>query len=204
MESDDGGRKEDVVHGIVGLREKIVVGVIVLLLITGAAWRAISPPVSRSGLVQISQAELQQSPEEKSPELITVHIVGAVSSPGVYQLPAGSRVYQLLELCGGFSAEADQETLNQARPLMDGEQIQIKQAGELPQANGSVSPSKININRATADELTALPGIGAVRAGQIVDHRDKHGQFTDIREIMDVSGIGETTFNNIADLITIY
>ncbi len=204
MPQNFGGRKEDVMNGIAGLREKIVVGTIVLLLITGAAWRAISPTVSRSGLAQAGQVELQQSPEEKTPELITVHIVGAVSSPGVYQLPAGSRVYQLLELCGGFSAEADQETLNQARPLLDGEQIQIKQTGESPQANSSVTSSKININRATADELTALPGIGAVRAGQIVAHRDKHGYFNDIREIMDVSGIGETTFKNIADLITIY
>lgn len=204
MPQKDGGRKEDVVHGMVGLREKIVVGAIVLLLITGAAWRAISPPVSRSGLVQTGQAELQQSPEEKTPELITVHIVGAVSSPGIYQLPAGSRVYQLLELCGGFSAEADQETLNQARPLMDGEQIQIMRTGESPQLNSSGSASKININRATADELTALPGIGAVRAGQIVDHREKNGYFDDIQEIMDVGGIGEKTFKNIAELITIY
>jgi competence protein ComEA len=192
------------VEGMVGLREKIVVGTIVLLLITGAAWRAISPPVSRSGLVQTGQVELQQSPEEKTPELITVHIVGAVLKPGVYQLPAGSRVHQLIEICGGFSAEADGDALNQARPLLDGEQIQIMRVGELPQSNSSVSASKININRATADELTALPGIGAVRAGQIVDHRERNGYFTDIREIMDVSGIGETTFKNIADLIAIY
>jgi competence protein ComEA len=204
MPQNDGGRKEDQVEGIVGFREKIVIGVIVLLLITGAAWRAISPPVSRSGLVQTGHAELQQSPEEKTPELITVHIVGAVLNPGVYQLPAGSRVYQLLEICGGFSAEADGDALNQARPLLDGEQIQITRIGEQPQSNSSGSVSKININRATADELTALPGIGAVRAGQIVDHRDKNGYFSDIREIMDVSGIGETTFKNIADLITIY
>lgn len=204
MPQNGDGRKEDLLHGLVGLREKIIVGMIVLLLITGAVWRAVSPPVSRSGLVQIDQPELQQSPEEKTPEIITVHIVGAVSNPGIYQLPAGSRVYQLLELCGGFSAEADQESLNQARPLLDGEQIQIKQAGELSQANSSATSLKININKATAEELTALPGIGEVRAGQIVDHREKNGYFTDIREIMDVSGIGETTFKNIADLITIY
>lgn len=185
-----------------GLREKIVIGVVVLLLITGAVWRAASPQSQQASLKQINQGE--QPAEVKEPELITVHIVGAVLNPGVYQLPAGSRVYQLLEICGGFSTEADGDALNQARPLLDGEQIQITRIGEQPQSKSSGSASKININQATADELTALPGIGTVRAGQIVEHREKNGYFTDIKEIMDVSGIGETTFKNIADLISIY
>ncbi|HED24487.1 MAG TPA: hypothetical protein ENN91_05115, partial [Firmicutes bacterium] len=116
----------------------------------------------------------------------------------------GSRVYELIEICGGFSEEADRETINQARPLFDGEQIFIPRVGEHRPAASEGGDQKININHASAQELTALPGIGTVRAEQIVAHREKFGPFTDIREIMDVSGIGEKTFENLADRITVY
>lgn len=189
--------------GKVSIREKVILGFLVLLLVTGGIWRSgllasAEPEIIQSGFIE------QKAPEESEPELITVHLVGAVNNPGIYQLPVGSRVYELLDICGGCNEEADQEALNLARPLLDGEQIYIQKIGETPEFSSGSSPAKININQASALELTALPGIGEVRAGQIVAHRDKNGLFKDIREIMDVSGIGEKTFENIAELITIY
>ena len=190
-------------EGKVGLREKAVLGVLALLLVTGGVWR--SGYFSTKGPEIIQAGYLEQAGSENSkPELITIHLVGAVNNPGIYQLPVGSRVYELLDLCGGFVEGADTETMNQARPLLDGEQIHILKIGEAPAPSGTGASTKININQATASDLTALPGIGDVRAGQIVAHRDKHGLFKDIREIMDVSGIGDKTFENIADFITIY
>jgi competence protein ComEA len=187
------------------LSEKITIGLLVLLLIGGGVWRGLE---NRAAPPELMQGSLIPTGQEAEPEqaLITVHLAGAVVNPGVYHLPAGSRVYELLELGGGFSDEADRDYLNQARPLMDGEQIFVLKQGDNTTVSGSAAgvSTKININSAGAAELTALPGIGDVRANQIVAHREKHGLFTDIKELMDVSGIGEKTFENIAELITVY
>ncbi len=190
------------------LREKIVIGFLVLLLVGGGVWRAVqtSDPGGEVALAGQQQQSLSADHDlVEEPEMITVHLVGAVNNPGVYQLPVGSRVFELLEIGGGFSEDADQEVLNQARPLLDGEQIHIHRTGETERPPSlSDGGGKLNINRASASDLTALPGIGEVRANQVVAHREAHGFFTDLEQIMDVSGIGQTTFNNIADQITIY
>ncbi len=193
-------------EGNSNLREKVILGVLILLLVAGGAWRAVNVyRAPEPEITQVMQSDLNgQEKNDPEPEFISVHLVGAVNNPGVYQLPEGSRVYELLELGGGFSAEADQEALNQARPLLDGEQIYVHQVGEEPPVARNGGASLININRAGASELTALPGIGEVRAVQIVEHREKHGYFKAKEDIMDVSGIGQATFENIDDLITIY
>ncbi len=196
-------------EGNISLREKIIFGILVALLISGGTWRAVNLSTPGPGIIQADPAgyeSVEKVSEAPEPEMITVHLVGAVNNPGVYQLPVGARVYELLEKGKGFSSDADQEAINQARPLLDGEQIYVHRIGEIPApavATGS-SGSKININRASAAELTALPGIGDVRANQIVSYREEHGLFNSIDQIMDVSGIGESTFNNISDQITIY
>ncbi len=187
-----------------GWRDKLVLVVLVLLLLVGGVWRAVEHGRPQAQLTQPLSEEVRNEQPEVL-ELITVHAVGAVNNPGIYHLPAGSRIYELIDMCGGFTGEADQVSLNQARPLIDGEQIYIHKTGEAPAAaSGASDNAKININRASAKELTALPGIGDTRAQQIIAHRESQGFFTDIRDITDVSGIGEATFNNIADLITIY
>ena len=195
-------------EGKVSLREKIILGILVLLLISGGVWRAVQFSAPEPELIQTGQGG--SSPEEEisevpEPEMITVHLVGAVDNPGVYQLPVGSRVYELLEISGGVSDEADQEAVNQARPLLDGEQIYIHSIGEAAVTASAVEATgKININQASAQELTSLPGIGDVRANQIISYRDEHGYFTSLDQIINVSGIGESTFENIVDQITIY
>lgn len=191
--------------GKIAVREKVVMGVLILLLLTGGAWRAVNFYRTPEPEILIDQNEGSGRTEALAePVLISVHLVGAVNKPGVYQLPEGSRVYELLELGGGLTGEADQERLNQARPLLDGEQVYVQQIGEEPPVARNGSPQLININRASASELTALPGIGEVRAAQVVEYREKHGLFQTKEDIMDVSGIGQATFENIGDLITIY
>ncbi|HOL17069.1 MAG TPA: helix-hairpin-helix domain-containing protein [Bacillota bacterium] len=187
--------------GTLTLREKIILGLLAALLLTGAAWRIWRSPRPAVEPVAL-EPETRFAAEE--PELITVHAVGAVKQPGVYRLPAGSRVHDLLDLAGGPAEEADLEAINLARPLIDGEQVQFYRFGEHGAPLPGSAPGKININRATAAELEALPGIGPAKARSIVEHREKNGYFKDITEIMDVSGIGEATFHAIEDLITVY
>ena len=190
---------------ISGISEKIVIGVIVLILIGGGLWRGL-PVKSTLAPVNLPEPEIRSDSEPDEPELIIVYLTGAVSRPGIYHLEEGSRIYELIEKAGGFSEEADGEAMNLARPLVDGEQIHVVRIGETPAAGpaGEVSGGKININQAGESELTSLPGIGEVKARQIISHREKHGPFRDTRELMDVSGIGEKTYENIADLVTIY
>ncbi len=193
-------------EGELKIRERIILVTLVLLLITGAAWRMIQVnQIPDPEIIQVDNSANDQLPtEEVEEELIIVHLAGEVKSPGIYQLPEGSRVYELLELGGGFTDNADRETINLARPLLDGEQIFVYLVGEGPKLSAGSSSNLININRASASELTALPGIGEVRAAQIVNYRERHGLFKTKEEIMDVSGIGQTTFDNFSDMITVY
>ena len=167
---------------------------------------------------------LQPAPT-KAP--IAVHVVGAVPRPGLYEFAEGARVQDAINAAGGLLAVADVNTINLASLLMDGQQLNIPyKAGEEPSGGGSETlslpgpddeeelPSNnsgseesivelININTASLDELDSLPGIGATLAQRIIDYRNENGPFTSIEEIMDVSGVGPSTFENIKDLITV-
>ena len=186
------------------VRDKVILVILVALLAAGVVWRIYRPAALIPGMEKVDPLTEVQHPQEGEPELITVHLVGAVQTPGVYRLAAGSRVHEALELAGGPTDDADLERVNLARPLYDGEQVVFYRAGESPAPGSNPGSSKININLATAEELIDLPGIGEVRAQRIIEYREKHGFFTDITEIMDVSGIGTGIFNQIKDLITIY
>jgi competence protein ComEA len=161
---------------------------------------------------------------------VTVHVSGAVHRPGLVELPAGSRVGHAIEAAGGLGPDADLARVNLARPLVDGEQVHVLRDGEDPPAvvaapetlatpapgtegaaavepgpagaGGSVADGRVDLNRATAAELETLPGIGPAKAAAIVEHRETHGPFSEPGDIRAVSGIGEKTFQQLADRIT--
>ena len=139
---------------------------------------------------------------------IYVHICGAVINPGVYQVPAGTRVYQALELAGGSSDDAYLSGINLADKLADGQKVYIPSEGEnaegiLSTDSGDVQSVMININTASEAELMTLPGIGQSRAKDIINYRVKNGLFESINDIMKVSGIKEAAFEKIKDLIKV-
>ncbi len=139
---------------------------------------------------------------------IYVHICGAVINPGVYQVPAGTRVYQVLELAGGSSDDAYLSGINLADKLADGQKVYIPAEGEnaegiLSTDSGGVQSVMININTASEAELMTLPGIGQSRAKDIINYRVKNGLFESIDDIMKVSGIKEAAFEKIKDLIKV-
>jgi competence protein ComEA len=153
-------------------------------------------------------------PDPPTPSPLRIHVTGAVTAPGVYYLPPGSIVLDAITEAGGPLAEADQNALNLARLLRDGEQVVVPfkvPAGATPQgqsvgATSAAAPAPgglINLNTATAAELETLPGIGPTLAQTIVDYRSEHGPFTSVEAIMDVPGIGEGKYSAIKDLVTI-
>jgi len=148
---------------------------------------------------------------EPKPIRIKVYVTGEVKHPDVYELDTDSIVKDAIEKAGGTTEKADLIAINLAKRLSDGEQV-IVPSKEQTAVNGtgnaqisgsnSAKSKKININTASKEELMNLPGIGDVKAQAIIDYRTKNGPFKDIHEIVNVSGIGEKTFEKIKDLIT--
>jgi competence protein ComEA len=149
-----------------------------------------------------------------TPGPILVYISGAVASPEVYALPAGSIVRDAVLAAGGLTGEADPDRINLAQHLNDGDHVHIPRVGEdasavplaADAAAGStdVTPTPsgpININTATQEELEWLPGIGPALAARIIAYREAHGPFTSPEQIQNVSGIGPAKYADIKALI---
>lgn len=202
----DGGFREWL-GGLTG-RELVLVGILGVAVLGGAGlWyvRSLPQPVA-------IRAEPVPAPSatETAPPLI-VHVAGWVQEPGVYELPEGSRVIDALEAAGGSKRGAELAALNLAAPLTDGQQVLVPrttavQPGETVPAAGTSATgvtTLVNINAASVEELETLPGIGEVLAATILQYREDHGPFTSVDQLLDVSGIGEVTLEELRDLVTI-
>lgn len=162
------------------------------------------------------------SKEQEEPSVIVVHLCGEVVDPGVYEIEDGTRLYQAVELAGGFTEAAEEEFLNLAVLLEDGMQIRIlskeeaapfmeeKRADSLSfdsstkkEKEAGNEKKKVNLNTADETELCTLPGIGESRARAILQYREENGSFQAPEDVMKVSGIKETAYEKIKDLITV-
>lgn len=137
--------------------------------------------------------------------VVTVHVIGQVKLPGVYQLDSPARVFDAVALAGGFTKKADQSSLNLARLVNDGEQIEVLETGQASASSNSIVESRglINLNRASAAELDTLPGIGPTLAARIVDYRTSNGQFTSVQDLGKVAGIGRKLLASLQPLVAI-
>ncbi len=152
------------------------------------------------------QSEIEEPiPNVDAEKSIFVYICGAVNSPGVYELPAGSRGDLALERAGGFKDDADREYVNLAAILFDGQRIYFPYEYEVEimdtESAGSAYP--VNINTAKEEELCKVPGIGPSKAEAIVAYRIKYGAFQCTEDIMNVAGIGESTYSKIKEYISV-
>ena len=144
---------------------------------------------------------------------IVVHITGAVPRPGVYALPQGARVQDVISAAGGFLAEAEKTAINLAALLEDGQKLDIpymEGASPILATPGveviTNTTELININTASAAELDTLPKIGPTLAQRIIDYREQNGPFQQIEDITNVTGLGDVggpTWDKIKDLITV-
>lgn len=161
--------------------------------------------------------------EKSEQEQIVVHVTGSVKSPGIVKLKDGSRIEDAIEAAGGLTENADISKVNLAYVLEDGIKIKIPSSSEEDIGDGDVlidgsgenvvekddsqstnqNGKGININKADETELQTLPGIGASLASRIVEYRKQNGKFANIEDIKNVSGIGDSKFSNIKDLITV-
>lgn len=135
---------------------------------------------------------------------IYVDVKGQVKNPGVYKVETNTRLYQVIHLAGGFTNEANTLLINLSVTLHDEDIIYIPHIDDdITSIPIDLNPSDdlLDINRASLEQLQTLPGIGPTTAQNIIDYRNEVGYFETIEDIKNVSGIGESTFNNIKDLI---
>ncbi|SDI42661.1 helix-hairpin-helix domain-containing protein [Dolosicoccus paucivorans] len=203
--------------------------VIIGAILSIGLYRWFVPPSTPFDQEIMAVAEIEESISEESQVLeeerseieeVTVEIKGSVINPGVYTLPANSRVVDLVDQAGGFTNDAYMDSLNQAQKLEDQMMIYVynestyqslADQGELSNEevfdplnnNKETESGLVNINTDQLQELLSLPGIGPKKAEAIQSYRQEHGDFKAIEELMEVSGIGPKTFDSLKDLITV-
>lgn len=144
--------------------------------------------------------------EESRDNFIYVYVCGEVNSPGVYVLPQDSRAADALGAAGGFNDAADEDYVNLAAKVSDGERLYFPGKGEAAEIIASEEAAEsglVNINTADETLLCTLPGIGSARAKDIIAYRETNGAFESKEDIMKVSGIKSAAYGKICDMITV-
>ncbi|WP_394552115.1 ComEA family DNA-binding protein [Agromyces sp. MMS24-JH15] len=200
-----------------GPRARIAVGAAVVLFLLAVAVAAFLSAGATGGgdggVIGATDAASGASPEDASaapaigePALL-VHVLGAVAEPGLVEVAAGSRVVDAIAAAGGLAADADPAGVNLARPVVDGEQLIVPVAGQLPApgAPGAMTPGdgKVHLNTADLAALDTLPRIGPALAQRILDWREANGSFASVDQLREVAGIGDATFSGLVDLVAL-
>lgn len=212
-------------------RKTLVVAAVLFALGMGMLGQTVlerlAPPVSRSPSTEaateliddraqdedtVDQEESNRVATPAGPAFIVAYVSGAVRAPDVYRVPAGARVKDLVLAAGGLQDDADIDRINLAAPVTDGQHVRIPRLGEetitvgtapTAHATSATGGGLLDLNRATAVELDALPGIGKVLAERIVEWREREGPFQSVDDLGKVEGIGPALLAKLAPLVTV-
>ena len=150
-----------------------------------------------------------QKEEVVEQDLITVDVKGAVKSPGIYDLPVGSRINDAVLKAGGLTDNADSKSINLAQRISDEALVYVPTkeeatSQEMPSsASNNKENKKVNLNKASLEELKQVKGLGAKRAQDIIDHRESNGKFKSVDDLKKVSGIGAKTIEKLKEYVTV-
>ena len=150
-----------------------------------------------------------QKEEVVEQDLITVDVKGAVKTPGIYDLPVGSRINDAVKKAGGLTDNADSKSINLAQRISDEALVYVPTKEEATsQESQSNTPNnkeskKVNLNKASLEELKQVKGLGAKRAQDIIEHRESNGKFKSVDELKKVSGIGAKTIEKLKEYVTV-
>jgi competence protein ComEA len=170
------------------------------------------PPETALPFASTTTALAPASTTTAAPEVLVVHVAGAVVAPGLHELPPGARVADAVDAARGLTPQADGARINLAAPVVDGERVYVLAVGEqepavavgsssAPDASQGTGP--VDLNTADAEALESLPGIGPSTAAAIIQHRAEVGAFTSVDQLLDVPGIGEAKLEALRDLVTV-
>ena len=171
------------------------------------------------GQADAAGGETAEAAGSSAAQPVFVHVVGAVKTPGVYELREGDRVLAAVEAAGGLDDDACVQAVNLARDVVDGEQVYVPTNEEVAEGGGGqaaitavegggstrsgASGGLVNINTATSEELQTLPGVGPATAASIIEYREGGGTFSKPEDIKNVSGIGDGKYAKLADKICV-
>lgn len=178
------------------------------------AAKEILSPFSSSEENQLPEGNTVE--EDARPKVMYTDIKGSVKEPGIYSFSSEERVYDVLKRAGGLLEEADSDRINFSAKIEDQQVLYIPAVGEEPpehlnqsaspegkQSTADTEPSKININTASPSELQQIPGIGSVKAQEIIRFREENGSFQKLEDLQEISGIGEKTVEKLKNFVTI-
>jgi competence protein ComEA len=189
---------------------QIAAWAVAAVLLVAAGWRLLAPG---AGGAEAPPVRLDRGPSaaEARPggREVYVHVAGAVRRPGLYRVPASSRVAGALHRAGGPSRRADMTAVNLAAKVEDGQQIVVPKVGAAPPAAGATpgsgvgapSGARLSLATATVEQLDALDGIGPTLAQRIIEYRESHGGFRSVEELREVDGIGEKRFAALKEAV---
>jgi len=169
-----------------------------LFLVAGVA---IAVTLFVSGQTQTKPIRIQPTKSEAGNLVAAagfVHLSGAVIKPGVYPIKAGTRLFEVIALAGGFTKNADQDSVNLARVLTDGEQIMVGRGSQAP-----ISDGLVHLNSATVADLDKLPGLGPTLAARIIDWREANNGFKSVDDLRKIGGIGDKLFSGLRKQVTL-
>ena len=171
----------------------------------------VAPSVASGAATPSSSTAIVPATSTPTPSVVVVDVAGKVRNPGIVELPVGSRVVDALKAAGGARPHVNLSTLNLARLLVDGEQILVGVVGVsgvpptlMPGTTVAATPTGlVNINTATQAQLEELPGVGPVTALAILTWRADNGSFSSVDELLEVSGIGDATLEDLRPYVTV-
>lgn len=183
-----------------------------LIVCAGGYWLVRTPPPPTEASLPVATTTEPVGPATTTaapepPTRVLVHVTGAVVEPGVFELPAGARVRDAVVAAGGPTAEADWNALNLAAVVADASRVYVPVVGEAvpvepSPASAAAGAGPLDVNRATADQLDELPGVGPATAAAIVTERERNGPFVDVDDLDRVPGIGPAKLEALRDLVT--
>ena len=180
--------------------KQLLIGLAGVVAVASLVLVAVNRPEPPTGEFSVSAGD---SVDEVTQQFLYVHVVGEVSSPGMYQLPIGARLVDAVFAAGGLTEDADNASVNLARELTDGEQIVVFSISQEGEAAGTTASGLVSLNRASDKELEDLPGIGPALSSRIIAWREANGGFKSVQDLLKVSGIGESLLAGVIDLVTL-
>ncbi|MFD1066320.1 helix-hairpin-helix domain-containing protein [Oceanobacillus locisalsi] len=170
----------------------------------------ISPEPDEPAETPLVEEAVEDQPQpQPQTQTALVDVKGEVTDPGVYEMEEGDRVQDMVERAGGFTGDADVAQVNLAQAVQDEMVIVVPTAGQEEETTdnnaeeGQTGDGKVNINTASSEEMTQLPGIGPAKAEAIIAHREEHGQFQKADDLLEISGIGEKTLETLIEHIQV-
>jgi competence protein ComEA len=187
-----------------GIKKKILIAAIISITLLFGIWFWMQRPIDEYSIAEETGISPGLSTSQTNGEFY-VHLDGAVINPGVYQVAPNTRLFQLIDLAGGESVDADLASINLAQVIVDGNKYHIPftYATDIFAAESSAKDSLVNINLADAAILDTLPGVGPATAEKIMHFREQNGAFTCGEDIMNVPGIGPTKYEQLKTLIKV-